>query len=160
TLMPKKETPNKPHEFSLDQLKIYDGQVAITDYQQGKPRAIYDHIDLVLSNFEPDKAFSIDVRAHMPGADEQVVALQGTIGPIHPDEVTRTPFEGRFELTGASLSGLERFLNTQALADSDAVITGSADVKNNAGALASSGKFDIQHPRVRGADIEYPIAID
>src|SRR5205823_7805581 len=35
--------------FSLDQLKIYDGQVGLTDQQQHKPRAIYDHIDLLLS---------------------------------------------------------------------------------------------------------------
>src|SRR3989442_5853119 len=102
---------NKPRAFALDQLKIYDGQVAITDYQQGKPRAVYDHIDLVLSDFAPDKPFSVDVRAHMPGAGEQVVALPGDIGPIQRDAPARTPFDGRLELTGASVSGLQRFLN-------------------------------------------------
>ena len=151
---------NTPGEFSLDQLKIYDGQIAITDYQQAKPRSVYDHIDLVLSDFAPDKPFSVDVRAHMPGAGEQVVALRGDIGPIQRDAPARTPFDGRLELTGASLSGLQRFLNAEALANSDAVITGSAQVKNDAGKVASTGKFDIQHPRIHGVDIGYPIAID
>src|SRR5437588_552550 len=83
-----------------------------------------------------------------------------TVELIPRGAVTQTPFDGQFELTGASLSGLQRFLNVQALANSDAVITGRADVKNNAGAVASTGKFDIQNPRVRGVDIGYPIAID
>src|SRR5207237_2543978 len=87
-------------------------------------------------------------------------ALRGDIGPIQRDAPARTPFDGRFELTGASLSGLQRFLNSQAIANSDAVITGSAQVKNNAGTIASTGKFDIQHPRIHGVDIGYPIAID
>jgi AsmA protein len=151
---------NKPSAFSLDQLKIYDGLIAITDYQQGKPRAVYDHIDLDLSDFALDKAFSVDVRAHMPGTGEQVVALRGNIGPIQRDAVARTPFDGQFELTGASLSALQRFLNVEALANSDAIITGRADVKNSADALASTGKFDIKNPRIHGVDIGYPIAID
>jgi AsmA protein len=154
------QSQNKPREFSLDQLKIYDGQIAVTDYQQAKPRAVYDHIDLFLSDFAPDKAFSLDVRAHMPGSGEQVVALRGNIGPIQRDAIAHTPFDGRLELTGASLSALQRFLNVQALANSDAVITGRADVKNNSGAVASTGKFDIQNARIRGVDIGYPIAID
>jgi uncharacterized protein involved in outer membrane biogenesis len=157
---PQTPSTNKPNALMLDRLKIYDGQVAITDFQQGRPRAIYDHIDLAVSDFAPDKPFSVDVRAHMPGAGEQVVALRGNVGPIQRDAVAHTPFDGRLELDSASLSGLQRFLNAEALANSDAVITGSADLKNSANAFASNGKFDIRNPRINGVDIGYPIAID
>ncbi len=58
----------QPGTFSLDQLKIYDGQVGITDRQQRKPRAVYDHIDLGVEDFAAGKPFSVDVRAHIPGA--------------------------------------------------------------------------------------------
>src|SRR5262245_38917919 len=33
-------------QFTLEHLLITDGQVAITDLQQKRPRAVYDHIDL------------------------------------------------------------------------------------------------------------------
>ena len=150
----------KPTEFSLDQLKIYDGQVAITDVEQRKPRTVYDHIDLAVSDFAPDKAFSVDVRAHMPGSGQQLVALRGNVGPIQKDAIVHTPFDGRLELDNASLSGLERFLNAQALENSDAVITGKADLKNSANAFASTGNFDIRNPKIRGVDVGYPISID
>ena len=156
----KGKTQTQPRAFSLDQLKIYDGQIGLTDLQQRKPRAVYDHIDVMASNFAPDQASSVDVRAHMPGAGKQAIALRGKVGPFQRDGVARTPFDGRFELNGASLSSLQRFLNVEALANSDAVITGTAELKNTADALASKGKFDIQNARVRGVDIGYPIAID
>jgi AsmA protein len=157
---PKTPPANKPNALTLDQLKIFDGQIAITDLQQGRPRAIYDHIDLSVSDFAPDKPFPLDARAHMPGAGEQVVALRGNVGPIERDAVVHTPFDGRLELDGASLSGLQRFLNMEALANSDAVITGRADLKNSANAFASNGTFDIRNARIHGVDIGYPIGID
>src|ERR1041385_2873372 len=151
---------NKPNAFSLDQLKIYDGQVAITDLQYGSPRALYDDIDLSVSDFAPDKRFSVDVRAHMPGAGEQAVALRGNVGPIQRDALVHTPFDGRLELDGASFSGVQRFLNLEALANSEAVITGRADLINSANTLTSNGTFDIRNARIHGVDIGYPIHID
>jgi uncharacterized protein involved in outer membrane biogenesis len=160
SLIKEKEQGQKPEALSLDQLKIYDGQIGITDRQQQKPRAVYDHIDLLLSDFAPEKPFYVDARAHMPGAGEQVIVLQGKVGPIERDAMVRTPFDGKLKLDGVSLSGLQRFVNAEALENSDAVFTGNADVKNNAGVLASTGNFEIRNPRIHGVDIGYPIAID
>src|SRR5262249_16345684 len=147
----------KPGEFSLDQLKMYNGQVAITDRQQQKPRAVYDHIDLAISDFAPGKSSYLDVRAHLPGSGEQLLPWQGKFGPKAENAIARTPFDGKLKLTGVSLTGLQRFLNLEALANSDAVLTGNADVKNSNGGMASAGKLDIRNPRIRGVDIGYPI---
>ena len=38
--------------FELKNLQISDGQIAITDYQKRQPRAVYDHIDLSLRDWE------------------------------------------------------------------------------------------------------------
>jgi uncharacterized protein involved in outer membrane biogenesis len=150
----------KPEAFTLDQARIYDGQVAITDRQQHKPRANYDHIDALISDFAPDKPVSADIRAHLPGSGSQTLALQGKIGPIQHDAVGRTPVDGKLKLENVSLAGLQRFINAEALTDSNAIFTGDADVKNNENGFASTGKFDIRNPRIRGVDIGYPIAID
>jgi uncharacterized protein involved in outer membrane biogenesis len=149
----------QPGRFSMDQVKIYNGQIAITDRQQKKPRAVYDHIDIVMSDFAPGKSSNLDVRAHLPGSGEQLLSWQGKVGPI-ADGIEHTPFDGRLKLAEVSLTGLQRFLNTDALANSDAVLTGSADLKNTDGKLASTGKFNMRDPRIRGVDIGYPIGID
>src|SRR5580704_14774419 len=44
-------TPSSPSEpFSLGELAINDGQVAITDLQDRRPRTVYDHIDVKLAD--------------------------------------------------------------------------------------------------------------
>jgi uncharacterized protein involved in outer membrane biogenesis len=150
----------KPQAFSLDKLKLYDGQIALTDLQQRKPRAVYDHIDLLVYDFVPGKAFSFDASAHLPGAGKQALVVQGKAGPVDGDGVFKTPFDGTLKLTEVSLSQLQRFMNVTQLSDSDAVLTGSADLKNNAGMFNSKGKFEARNPRLRGLDVGYPITVD
>src|SRR5262249_51979501 len=135
----RKDKEQKP--VSLDVLKVYDGEVAITDLQQHKPRSVYDHIDLVVSDFAPEKPFSVDARAHIPGAGEQVLVLNGKAGPLQRDGMTNTPFDGTLKLNGVSISGLQRFMKVNALENSDAVLTGSAKVNNSGGVLTCTGKF-------------------
>ncbi len=50
--------------LTLDELTIEDGQVAIDDQRAAKPRDIYEHIDLDLKNFGPNRRASLtgDVR--------------------------------------------------------------------------------------------------
>jgi len=150
----------KPQAFSLDKLKLYDGQIALTDLQQRKPRAVYDHIDLLVYDFVPGKAFSFDASAHLPGAGKQALVVQGKAGPVDGDGVLKTPFDGTLKLTEVSLSQLQRFMNVSQLSDSDAVLTGSADLKNNDGMFNSKGNFEARNPRLRGLDVGYPITID
>src|SRR5262252_5623264 len=153
----KQETEaQKPEAFRLDQARIYDGQVAITDRAQHKPRANYDHIDAMVSDFAPGKPVSADIRAHLPGSGNQTLALQGKVGPIPHDAVARTPVDAKLKLDNVSLAGLQQFINAKALADSNAILTGNADLKNNQTGFASNGKFDIRNPRIRGVDIGYP----
>jgi len=150
----------KPGEFSLDQLRIDDGQIAVTDQQQQKPRSVYDHIDVVLSDFAPDRAFNLDAHAHLPGTGHEILDLQGKIGPLRRDALAQSPLDASLKLDSVTLSALQRFLNTQALADSDAVITGNATLKNNAGDVDSKGSFVMNNPRIRGVNVGYPIGID
>src|SRR3954471_16483293 len=51
--------PQKQKAFSLEDFKITDGQVALTDMQKHEKRAVSDHIDLRLVGYAPDKPFDI-----------------------------------------------------------------------------------------------------
>ncbi len=154
------QAQQQPQAFSIGELRIRDGQVALTDLQKRQARAVYDHIDLSLSGYAPGKAFDIDLAAHLPGPGTQKVQLSGKAGPIAEGTLTTMPFDGTFKLDQVSLAAAQRFLNTQALAGTDAIASGEAKVRNEQGKIASSGSLKLEQTRVRGNDIGYPISLD
>ena len=158
--------PNQPSSqpnagaFELKNLRISDGQMALTDYQKRQPRAVYNNIDLSLSNFAPGKPFSVSATVHLPGAGSQVVSLDGTGGPINQSNMAATPFDGTLKLQQVALSAAQKFLNTPALAGTDATLSGDMKIRNQAGNIASSGTLKLQNPVIHGINLGYPIAAD
>jgi uncharacterized protein involved in outer membrane biogenesis len=152
--------PSGAPPLALDRLRITDGQVALTDYQKHQSRAVYDHIDLALKNFAPNKAFDIDLTAHLPGKGTETVSLAGTAGPINTAAFIETPFHGTLELNSVLISGLQKFLNMQSLSQIEGMISGSASVKNQNGMVASQGSMKIEDAQVRGTAVGYPIRLD
>jgi uncharacterized protein involved in outer membrane biogenesis len=144
----------------LDQIKIYDGTVGITDRQEKAPRAVYDHIDFIVSNFGPTNSFPVELRAHLPGTGQEGVVFKGKVGPVDRDAIARTFFDGRLQLDQVSVSGLQRFIKAEALSNSDAILTGYADLKNTGGVVDSTGNFEVRNPRIHGVNLGYPIGMD
>jgi uncharacterized protein involved in outer membrane biogenesis len=145
--------------LSLSKLKIDNGQVAITDRFERQPRAVYDHIDITLYDYEPRKPFSVEARLHMPGAGEQIVGFKGMAGPIQRESLTHLPLDGKLELQEVALSGIQRFLKSEALSDSDGVLTGSGEIRND-GILEGKGHLSIRDAKIRGVKLDYPISAD
>src|SRR3954470_24323430 len=152
--------PEKQHPISLEDLKITDGQVALTDIQKQQKRAVYDHIDLRLVGYDPDKPFDFELAAHLPGSGAQLIKLSGKTGPIDQQDSTKTPFKGNIDLDHVSLNALQRFLNNSALENSDGVATGKADLTNDNGKASGSGSLKLEQARFNGHDLGYPIAAD
>ncbi|HET9837353.1 MAG TPA: AsmA family protein, partial [Candidatus Angelobacter sp.] len=147
-------------EFSLANLFINDGQVAITDLQKHQSRAVYDHIDLDLNDFAPDQQFSVKLTAHLPGEGKQTLMLEGKGGPIKEADMLNTPFAGTLKLDQVSTGAAQKFLNSQALNGIDAVISGDAKVKNASGKLASNGSIRLENARIHNVNVGYPITLD
>jgi AsmA protein len=152
--------PQKQKAISLEDLKITDGQVALTDMQKHEKRSVYDHIDLRLIGYAPDKPFDFELAAHLPGAGAQLIKLAGKAGPINQDDSVKTPFKGGIDLDHVSLSALQNFLNIAALQNSDGVATGKADLSNENGKTSGSGSLKLEQARFNGHDLGYPIAAD
>ena len=151
---------NSGGSFSLDELKLTDGQVAVTDLQKRQPRAVYDHIDLTVDDFAPDKRFSIDLTAHVPGRGAETLSLAGKAGPLNQAQVLSTPFDGKLKLNEVSLAGAHKFLNTAALEGTDAMISGSTDLVNSAGRMSAKGSLKINDAVVHNVQVGYPITAD
>jgi AsmA protein len=147
-------------QFSLANLFINDGQVAVTDLQKHQSRAVYDHIDLNLSDFAPDQEFSLKLTAHLPGEGKQALMLEGKGGPIKQADMLNTPFDGTLRLDQVSTGAAQKFLNSQALNGIDAIISGDAKVKNSSGKLASNGGIRLENARIHNVNVGYPITLD
>ena len=157
---PAKPKGNAGQNFSLGELKLTDGTVAVTDFQKRQSRAVYDHIDLALKNFAPGKPFDLNLTAHLPGQGNQVAKLEGRGGPIDDASMVNTPFNGKITLDEVSLDGVKKFLNSASLAQTNGTVTGDATVKNQNGTVSSAGNLKIANAVVQGHDIGYPISVD
>ena len=102
-------------QLALAKLQINDGQVAITDFQKHQSRALYDHIDLTLTDFAPDREFAIEAAAHLEGQGKQTISLKGKGGPIEKANLLNTNFDGTIHMEQVSISAAQKFLNSQAL---------------------------------------------
>ncbi len=157
---PPSQKPSQAPAFSLSDLKIRDGQVALTDYQKGQGRAVYQNIDLELKNFAPDKPSSVTATAHLPGPGSQIVSVDGSGGPVDQNNPINTPFDGTVKLREVSLSAAQKFLNKPAIAGLDGVASGDMHIKNQPGTLASSGTVKLADARIHNVNIGYPITAD
>jgi AsmA protein len=147
-------------QLSLANLAITDGQVAITDQQKHQSRAVYDHIDLNVSDFAPNQQFNLKAAAHLPGAGKQAIFLQGKGGPLRQADMLNTPFAGTLKLDQVSLSAIEAFLNSQALKGIESVISGETSIHNSNSKLTAAGTLKLDNPKIRKVDVGYPITLD
>ena len=157
---PSQAAPSTSGGFSLGELKITDGEIAITDYLKHQARAVYDHIDVTLKNYAPGKPFSIDAAAHLPGKGSQLLQLSGDGGPVNNADFASTPFKGSVKLKEVSLSSAQKFLSAAALQDTDAVISGSTDLSNSNGKMAANGSLKLENAVIHGVQVGYPISAD
>ena len=157
---PSQPAPSTSNGLTLGKLQITDGQIAVTDFQKRQPRAVYDHIDLTLKDYAPGQPFSLDLTAHLPGNGSQTFSISGDGGPINNADLAGTPFKGTVKLNEVSLAGAQKFLNSSALAGTDAVISGSTDLTSASGNMSAAGSLKMENAIVHGVKVGYPISAD
>lgn len=147
-------------QFELSNLQITDGRVAITDQQKHQSRAVYDHIDLSVSDFAPDQEFSIKAAAHLPGQGKQEILLDGKGGPIKQADLLNTNFNGNLRMEQVSVGAVQKFLNSESLNGIDALISGNTKVQNSSGKINSRGDLRLENAQIHKVNVGYPIAVN
>jgi len=143
---------------SLNELKITDGQVAITDQAANQPRSVYDHIDLNLTDFAPGKRFGLDVAAHLPGQGKQLLSFKGKVGPLDSANSAATPVDGHVSLEEVSVAGFNHVSSGIIPPQTDAVLSGDADVTSQGTQLSAKGSLKAQNVIAKGSKIDFPIS--
>lgn len=144
-------------DLSLNELKITDGQVAITDQVGNQARSVYDHIDFKLTDFAPGKKFGLEVAAHLPGQGKQLLSFKGKAGPLQSGNSAATPIDGHISLQEVSLAAANRFSAGALPPQTDAVASGDADITSQAEQLSAKGDLKLQNAILRGAKLDFPI---
>jgi len=158
--VPAQQAQGQSSAFVLGELKITDGQIAVTDLEKHQSRVVYDHIDASLKDYARGKPFSLEVAAHLPGSGSQTLQLSGEGGPINDAQVLNTPFRGTVKMNQVSLSGAQKFLNTAALEGTDAMLSGSIDFSNATGKISARGSLKMDDAVVHDVKVGYPIEAD
>jgi uncharacterized protein involved in outer membrane biogenesis len=146
-------------QFSLAELKINDGQLGFTDAATKQPRAVYDHIDVKLSDFAPNQKFGIELGVHFPGEGKQTFAFKGNAGPLPAaSAMSALPVSGHLSLEQVTLSGVNRFAAGTIPPATDTVASGDADVSSQGDVLSCKGDLKLENTVVHGAKLDYPIS--
>ncbi len=143
--------------ISLNEFKISDGQVALTDQAANQPRSVYDHIDLTISDFGPGKKFGVDAGIHLPGQGKQLVDFKGKVGPMQPGNSAATPVDGHLSLQEVSLAAVNKFAAGTLPPQTDTTASGDADIKSQSSMLSAKGDLKLQNSTLRGSKLDFPI---
>ena len=143
--------------ISLNELKITDGQVGLTDQAANQPRSVYDHIDLKISDFGPGKKFGVDADIHLPGQGKQLVDFKGNVGPMQAGNSAATPVDGHLSLQEVSLAAVNKFAAGTLPPETDTTASGDADIKSQNSTLSAKGDLKLQNSTLRGAKLDFPI---
>jgi AsmA protein len=146
-------------QLTLSELEIEDGQVAVTDQQARRGTSVYNHIDATLSNFVPDRPFSIRAAAHLPGSGNPQVRLDGSGGPIRQDQPAATPFHGTLDLQQVAISDAQQFVNSPTLAKLNGTLSAHSNISSDNGKLAANGSMNADNVRFDNKDLGYPVNV-
>ncbi|MBV9500225.1 MAG: AsmA family protein [Acidobacteriaceae bacterium] len=148
---------SKTEEFTLNKLKIADGQVGVTDQLTRSPRSVYDHIDLLLTDFGPNKQFGLDLGMHFPGPGKELFAFKGKAGPLQAGNTVAVPIDGRFTLQEVSLAGVNHFSPGALPANTDSIISGYGNISSAGTLVSCKGDLKLEDTMIRGAKLGYPV---
>ena len=143
--------------LTLNELKINDGQVAVTDQRAKSPRSVYNHVDLKLTDFAPNKPFHFDAGVHVPGSGKGLVSFVGQAGPLPTGNSQILPITGHLSLDDVSLAGINNVAPGTIPPNTDASTSGAADFASSNGTIAVKGNLNLNNPVVKGAKVNYPI---
>jgi uncharacterized protein YhdP len=138
--------------LSISELHIQNGRIAVSE--TGKPRSVYEHIDIRLADFAPGRQFKLRLAAALPGQGS--LGVDATGGPL---DVPQPPFAGRIEVRQAALSAVRQFLNASA-AQADGIVDGDIGFELKNGVADARPQLAIDKIRVSGKDLGRRLRIE
>jgi AsmA protein len=161
TLGPREEVaPDRlpePKPLAFANLSIDTGQLAVTDREAGRSRVVYRDVQATLRDFAPDRSFSVHVAGQLPGEGPERIQVEGTGGPLGEGDLAAIPFQGTVTFDRVSLGGLQRYLDSPALAEAQGTVSGTTRLDVEEGVRSLEGEMEIRDIKVRNVALGYPV---
>ena len=131
---PAKAGGSTPANFSIAKLNVHNGTLSIGKVNSAAKPAIYNNVDVTVTNFSFASQFPFELTAKLPGNGD--VNISGKAGPINAADASKTPLEAAVKVSDMNIAAL-------GIADPS---TGIAGLANFDGTLTSDGS----HARMVG----------
>ncbi len=155
--------PSQPHAssqppiFSVDSLKIENGQAQAGTVPEVSAPRIYSKINLTVTHFSFSSAFPFQLSADLPS--NGTVKLTGTAGPIPPGDSSLTPFQAELNFQQIDLVAAG-FLDKQA--GISGTLGGTVKLSSDGTTMSSSGEVTGTRMQfsAQGSPSPTPIKVD
>jgi len=144
-----KEAGNPGSEQSIQQnlsvakLSIKNGQVSIADTNAPAKAHVYKNVNLTVKGFSFSSQFPFTLTADLPGGGN--VKLDGTGGPINPNDAALTPFQAKLNVKSLDLAAsgfVEQSSGIAGIANFDGTVNSDGNQAHSAG-NASADKLKL-----------------
>ena len=88
--------------FSVEELKIRDGQISVADTNIPSKARLYGNVDISVKNFSFTSQFPFTLSANLPGGGN--AKLDGTAGPINRTDTSLTPLQAKISVSHLDLA--------------------------------------------------------
>ncbi len=120
--------------LSVGKLSIKNGQVSIADTNAPAKAHVYRNVDLTVRNFSFSSQFPFTLTADLPGGGN--VKLDGTAGPINPNDAALTPFQAKLNVKGLDLAAsgfIEQSSGIAGIANFDGTVNSDGNQAHSTG---------------------------
>lgn len=150
-------TTSQPPIFSVDSLKIENGQAQAGTVPEVTAPRIYSKINLTVTHFSFSSAFPFQLSADLPS--NGTVKLTGTAGPIPPHDSALTPFQAELTFQQIDLVAAG-FLDRQA--GISGTLGGTVKLSSDGTTMSSSGQVTGTRMQfsAQGSPSSVPIKLD
>ena len=124
--------------FRLNELRIDQGSVSITDLRSDPRPSVYAPIDVTLRDYAPGSRYQFEASLALPKPAGGTVAISGAGTPENG------PSEGKISLRAAPLSALRRLAGSPAATSTDYTLDGDINALPRENALVASGQMSVR----------------
>ena len=124
---PPGQAPAIEQNLAVEKLAVKDGEISVATAGSRSAPRIYKNVDLTLKNFSFSSQFPLTLTADLPGGGS--MQLDGTAGPINPNDAAMTPLEAKIDVKGWNIAA-SGFIDPS---------SGIAGIANFAGTVNSNG---------------------
>jgi len=125
--------------LSVAKLSVTGGRVSVADANSSAKPRVYDNVNVTVTNFSMSSNFPFTLTADLPGGGN--LKLDGTTGPINPDDAAATPVQAKLKVDKLNLAAsgfVDPSTGIEGIADVDATLQSDGHTAKSSGTVTAN----------------------